>query len=368
MEDCEQLPNARSFGGLDHRLPWTSDSLPVTAPQRDPIWAGPDRVRLKWERRIERNSIALFRSDEVRDWLEEPAAGTTPQDWLESLPRQVLRASHIALSRLSCGSPDVAHPSAVSVAEPVAGARVSVAVAQVVAGVRAHAEGFCLFLIDKVGLTPSQAQWMTQRLLEIEILEIEIHLMGAPLTIPLALTGMPVLADADRQLVALIKELSMAKVEIEAGLLERLARLAAAVERTISSTLHKLCAERVHQEQVVRRVSDLRKVRVKGLPTLHRFVERRRVRTGVTGEAVASLEESRSAQTRHGRKLWFARTEVVLHRQQRAVLYLQTAAKRLFVAAISDQAFGLKDRFAKAVSAAWRGSIQTVEGEQRIRR
>ena len=103
--------------------------------------------------------------------------------------------------------------------------------------------------------------------------------MRALLTYPLARATMPVLVDADLQLAALINEMATVKRE---DLLDRLTRLAATVESTISSTLYRICAARAYQDLVERGIAELREVRVEGLPTLREFVERRLLRARAT--------------------------------------------------------------------------------------
>lgn len=221
-----------------------------------------------------------------------------------------------------------------------------------------HADGFSRFLIEDVSLTPRQAGRMVQRLLE-----IETYLMRALLTLPLARATLPVLFDADQQLAALINEMVVVSSEDEPALLDRLTRLAAVVEGTISATLGRICAARAYQELVERRIRELRELRVEGLSTLREFVERRLLPAMNTCETVARLQDSLSERISRASDLLRTRVDIALQRQNQALL--STAARRarlqlrlqetvegLSVAAVSYYVVGLIGYAAKAAKAA----------------
>jgi uncharacterized membrane-anchored protein len=313
--------------------------------------------RLKWERRTECNSYTFFRQGEFDDPFAEPVIASVPQDWLESLPGQVLVAAHVALRPAPEKASSIEKLTAWFDGNPINGSRVGDGVASVVADFRIHADGFSRFLIDDVSLTPRQAGRMVQRLLE-----IETYLMRALLTFPLARATMPVLVDADRQLAALINEMTEVESEDEPALLDRLTRLAATVESTISSTLYRICAARAYHELVERRIAELREVRQEGLPTLRDFVERRLLPAMQTCETVARLQESLSERISRASELLRTRVDVTLQRQNQAILSttarraklqlrLQETVEGLSVAAISYYVVGLVGYGAKAIKA-----------------
>ncbi len=313
--------------------------------------------RLKWERRTECNSYTFFRQGDFDDPFAEPVIASVPQDWLESLPGQVLVAAHVALRPTPEKASSIEELTAWFDGNPINGSRVGDGVASVVADFRIHADGFSRFLIDDVSLTPRQAGRMVQRLLE-----IETYLMRALLTFPLARATMPVLVDADRQLAALINEMTAVESEDEPALLDRLTRLAATIESTISSTLYRICATRAYHELVERRIADLREVRLEGLPTLRDFVERRLLPAMQTCETVARLQESLSERISRASELLRTRVDVTLQRQNQVILSttarraklqlrLQETVEGLSVAAISYYVVGLVGYGAKAMKA-----------------
>ncbi|WP_300318320.1 DUF3422 domain-containing protein [Accumulibacter sp.] len=314
--------------------------------------------RLKWERRAECSSYTFFRQGDVGDPFAQPVIASVPQDWLEGLPGQVLVAAHVALRPAPAEPSSNEELASLFEGNPLVGSRVGDGVASVRADFRIHADGFSRFLIEDVSLTQRQAGRMVQRLLE-----IETYLMRALLTLPVARATLPVLADADLQLAALTNEMAVVKSEDEPALLDRLTRLAAVVESTISSTLGRICAARAYQELVERRLAELREVRVEGVQTLREFVERRLLPAMSTCETVARLQDSLSERISRASELLRTRVDIALQRQNQSLL--STAARRaklqlrlqetvegLSVAAVSYYVVGLVGYAAKAVKAA----------------
>ncbi len=341
----------------------TRYSVPPPAPELNHFQVDLGTFRLKWERRTECNSFTFFRQGEFDDPFAQPVIMSVPQDWLESLPGQVLVAAHVALRPAarrgsSVKAPTVDELAALFDGNPIVGSRVGDGVASVTADFRIHADGCSRFLIDDVSLSPRQAGRMVQRLLE-----IETYLMRALLTLPVARATLPVLVDAEQQLAALINEMTEVRSEDEPALLDRLTRLAAIIENTISSTLGKICAARAYHEMVERRITELREVRVEGLSTLREFVERRLLPAIDTCETVATLQDSLSERISRASELLRTRVDISLQRQNQALL--STAARRaglqlrlqetvegLSVAAVSYYIVGLIGYAAKAAKAA----------------
>lgn len=179
---------------------------------------------------------------------------------------------------------------------------------------------------------------------------------------PLARATMPVLVDADAQLAALITEMAEVHSKDEPALLDRLTRLAATVEGTISATLYRICTARAHQELVTRRIAELREQRVEGLPTLREFVERRLLPAMNTCETVARLQESLSERISRASELLRTRVDMTLQQQNQIILNatarrarmqlrLQETVEGLSIAAISYYVAGLIAYLAKALKA-----------------
>jgi uncharacterized membrane-anchored protein len=336
----------------------TRYGLPSPAPDSHHFQADLGVFRLKWERHTEFNTYTFFQQGEFDDPFAAPVIGNIPQDWLESLPGQVLVAAHVALRPAGGNKASIDDLSLLFEGNPPSGARVGDGVASVYADFRVHADGFSRFLIDDVSLAPRQAGRLVQRLLD-----IETYWMRALFAFPVARAAMPDLVDADRQLALLINEMVTVATEDEPALLDRLTRLAASVESTISATLYRICASRACREIVERRMVELREVRVEGLPTLREFVERRLLPAMSTCETVGRLQESLSERISRASELLRTRVDITLQQQNQAILsatarraklqlHLQQTVEGLSVAAISYYVVGLIGYGVKALKAA----------------
>lgn len=313
--------------------------------------------RLRWEHRPNCSSYTFFRHGDFETPFADPVIGSVPQDWLEKLPGTVLVAAHMALRAM----PPVKHAddelAQLFEGNPVNASRVGDGVASVVTDFRIHADGFSRILIDDIRLAPGQAGRTVLRLFE-----IETYLMRALQAFPLARATLPVLVDADAQLAALITEMAEVHSKDEPALLDRLTRLAATVEGTISATLYRICTARAHQELVTRRIAELREQRVEGLPTLREFVERRLLPAMNTCETVARLQESLSERISRASELLRTRVDMTLQQQNQIILNatarrarmqlrLQETVEGLSIAAISYYVAGLIAYLAKALKA-----------------
>lgn len=315
------------------------------------------QFRLKWERHTECTSYTFYRQGEFDEPFAAPTIKIVPQDWLESLPGQVLVAAHVALHKARSNPTAIEQLSASFEGNSLVGSKVGDGVATVVGDFRIHSDGFSRFLIQDLNLSPRQAGRMVQRLLE-----IETYLMLALLRFPLARATMPVLADADQQLAVLTAELTTVKGDEEPQLLDQLTRLAAAVERTVSSTQYAISAAHAYHALVERRISELREVRLEGLQTFREFTERRLAPAMNTCEAVTRLQESLSQRVSRASELLRTRVDISLQQQNQAILSttakraklqlrLQQTVEGLSVVAISYYVVGLVGYLAKAAKA-----------------
>ena len=336
----------------------TRHGVPPPAPDLNHFQVDLGVFRPKWERRTECNSYTFFHQGQFKAPFADPVIDSVPQDWLESLPGEVLVAANVALRKSPKVAPGIEDLAAFFDGNPINGSHVGGGIATVVADFRIHADGFSRYLIDDVSMSPRQAGRVVQRLLE-----IETYVMRALLSFPLARATMPVLVDADRQLAELINEMAEVQSKDEPALLERLTRLAATIESTISSTHHQLLGARAYQELVERRIAELREARVEGMPTLREFVERRLLPAMMTCGTVVQLQESLSARISRASELLRTRVDITLQRQNQVImsatarraklqLHLQQTVEGLSIAAVSYYVVGLIGYLAKAVKAA----------------
>jgi len=308
--------------------------------------------RLKWERHTEFTSYTFLEQGDRADPFDDPVIGRVPAGWLESLPGEAIVAAHVAL-RPSGGEEAAAYfPGS-----QLVGARVGEGAATVYTDFRLHADGFSRFLILDARMNPTQAGRMMQRLLE-----IETYVMAALLTFPVARAVMPALSQADAELVGITSAMSREGGEDEA-LLERLSKLAAGIEDTISSTHYRFSAARAYYALVERRIAELREARIEGTPTFREFTERRLAPAMDTCEAVARRQGEIARRIARASELLRTRVDVKRERQNqellasmdrraRLQLRLQETVEGLSVAAITYYDAGLVGYLAKGFSAA----------------
>jgi hypothetical protein len=211
--------------------------------------------RLRWEHRPNCSSYTFFRHGDFETPFADPVIRSVPQDWLEKLPGTVLVAAHMAL-RGAAGQARRRRAGPAVRGQPgqrLAGGRRR----------RQRGDGFPhprRWLQPhpdrRHPLAPGQAGRTVLRLFE-----IETYLMRASRPLrwparPCRCWWMPTPSwpPSSPRWPRCSKD--------EPALLDRLTRLAATVEGTISATLYRICTARAHQELVTRRIAELREQRV----------------------------------------------------------------------------------------------------------
>lgn len=327
----------------------------VDPPQDNHFRVDLGAVRLKWEKHTEFTSYTFYR----RGAFDHPFAGSAlelvPEEWLASLPGQRLVAAHLAIlpAPEKSRSPDQLSTLFFD-GNVLTGAQIGAGAATAFADFRIHPDGFSRFLIKDASMTPRQAGRMVQRLLE-----IESYLMRALLTFPLARQAMPSLGQAEQELAEITEAVAKATAAEEPALLDRLTRLAAMVEGTVSSTHYRITAAQAYYELVQRRIDELRELRVEGIQNFREFAERRMAPAMHTCSTVLRLQDSLSQRIGRASELLRTRVDIALERQNQAILgtmarrarlqlRLQETVEGLSVAAITYYVVGLVGYVAKA--------------------
>jgi uncharacterized membrane-anchored protein len=210
------------------------------------------------------------------------------------------------------------------------------------------------------------------------LLEIETYRTLALLALPHAREAAPVLGRAERGLAEVADALAhdgapgdqAADREAERALLDRLARLAAEVERLSARTSYRFDAAAAYAALVAKRVDELREERLGGLRCYGEFMDRQLRPAMRTCEAVAARQERLSRRLARACQLLRARVEMTLREQNRDLLHsmdrranlqlrLQETVEGLSVFAISYYAVSLighmTGALARAGGQAWPG-------------
>ena len=228
--------------------------------------------RLRWELHTEFVSWTFMRpvgADVFAQGDPTTAIQAVPQKWLSQLPGECLARLHVWLlpsstANIHADMPKVLHDDTL-VASTVAEGH-----GEVYTDFQLHPDGYSRIVLLTGSLTPRRQGRLVQQLLE-----IETYRMAALLGVPAAREASHALADAERELAALANAIRNAKSADEAGLLDRLTRLAGEVEGQYASTHSRFSATRAYFELVDRRIRDIAESRMPGMQTIAEFMERR---------------------------------------------------------------------------------------------
>lgn len=315
--------------------------------------------RVKWERHTEFARYKFIHPASDAAPFSTPVAHGVPADWLATLPGEVVVAMHVSLipaSREPIDFDEIAarhfHGNA------LVGSAIGEGVGVALTDFRVHPDGFSRLLVLDHGMSPRQAGRMVQRLLEMETYRIM-----ALLAFPVARHLAPVLTAQEGELAQITAALTAASEADEAGLLDRLTRLEAAIERGESDTHYRFGASAAYYDLVRGRIAELREARIEGLQNFEEFTERRLAPAMATCQAVARRQESLSERVARATQLLSTRVDITRERQNQAVLEsmnrraklqlrLQQTVEGLSVAAVTYYVVGLVGYLAKSVQAA----------------
>lgn len=314
--------------------------------------------RLRWERHGEFSSYTVFEDGAGGEPFAQPAANALPPQWLASLPGSLIVAAHVALLPGGEQQPDIESVSAHFSGNTLAGAQVADGGAAAFTDFRIHHDGFSRFLLLDHGMGRRRAGRILQRLLE-----IETYRMFALLAFPLAREVGVKLAADERDLADITGQMVTQGPADEPGLLDRLTRLAATVERELAASSYRFGAARAYYRLVQQRIAELREQRITGIQTMDEFMQRRLAPAMSTCESVARRQAELSERVARASDLLRTRVDIAremqnqellasMNRRARLQLRLQETVEGLSVAAITYYLVGLVGYAAEALKAA----------------
>ena len=312
--------------------------------------------RIKRERHTEFTRYKFMVAGDFDDPFEQPALAAVPADWIAALPGQLMVAVHAGFQT---ADRTLRNPDEISQrmfdGNALVGAEIGDGVGIAFTDFRIHGDGFSRLYVQNVNLGPRQAGRMIQRLLE-----IDTYRMLALLALPLARELVPFLEECERKLVEITTAITTGNERDEPGLLDRLTRLSAAVESSISNTQSRFSAAAAYSELVDTRIAELREQRIQGLQTFSEFTGRRLAPAMNTCRWVALRQRTLSEGVARASQLLSTRVGITRERQNQALLEsmnrrakmqlrLQQTVEGLSVAAITYYVVGLIGYGAKAV-------------------
>jgi uncharacterized membrane-anchored protein len=311
--------------------------------------------RLRWESHTEFVSWTFMRTVDAQVFAQaEPvtAMQSVPQAWLSQLPGQCLTRLHLWL--LSSAAPDI-HDQWPHVLreDTLVASTVAEGHGEIYTDFQLHPDGYSRMVLLTGSLMPRRQGRLVQQLLE-----IETYRMAALLGVPAAREATQVLADAERELADLAHAIRHAERADEAGLLDRLTRLAGDVEGQYAATHSRFSATRAYFELVDRRIRDIAESRMPGMQTIAEFMERRLSPARSTCDWAARRQNALSERVSRMSSLLRTRVDfeqqqssqqllTTMNQRQDLQLKLQSTVEGLSVAAITYYFTGLVSYLAK---------------------
>ena len=321
--------------------------LPTPAANSTHLRADFGSWRLRWELHTEFVTWTFMREMPAgpANVMPQTAVQAVPQQWLDQLPGECLVRLH--LWAMSVRDMDAAWVSQCLREESLVASTVADGLAEVHTDFQMHADGFARMVLFAGNMAPRRLGRLVQQLLE-----IETYRMVALLGLPAARAAGAVLADAERELAELAQAIRSAKREDEAGLLDRLTRLAGQVEGQYAATHSRFSASRAYFELIDRRIHDIRESRLSGLQTIAEFMERRLSPARSTCDWAVRRQTALSERVSRMSNLLRTRVEIeqqqsnqellaTMNRRQGLQLQLQSTVEGLSVAAITYYITGL---------------------------
>lgn len=348
-----------------HHLPLPDASTTHLRTEVGGVW-------LRWELHTEFVSYT-FAKPIPRSSSEGPLAPpadamqAVPQDWLAAMPGQALVRQH--LWALPAGLEGAEFVKQMLREDSLTGSVVADGGGEVFTDFAIHPDGCSRMILLAGAMTRRRLGRLVQSLLE-----IETYRMAALLGLPAARQAGPVLAAAERELADLAEAIRTASANEEPILLDRLTRLAGAVESEYARNHSRFSASRAYFELVDRRIHDLSESRTAGLQTIGEFMERRLTPARSTCAWAERRQNALSQRVSRVSNLLRTRVEIeqqesnqkllaTMNERQDLQLKLQSTVEGLSVAAITYYVVGLVFYLAKGAQAlGWPLSPETTAG------
>jgi uncharacterized membrane-anchored protein len=312
-------------------------------------------VELVWERHTEFCTYTLFAEGKTDPVFSQDLFGGVDRAWLQAIPGEVVRASHVVFIREEPGS--AAEPLDYGFAEDsLVCCDLAGGAARMYSDFRLHADGNGRLLIIDRGLTGIEPGQLLRRLLELGNYR-KMALLG----LPVAQAGMSQLEKLETRLADLTAAVANAETEA-GGLLVELTSLSAEIARLSSETRFRMSASVAYGQLVDERLSLLCVEPVRGHLSLADFTERRLHPALRTCASFSSRLSDLAARAEWASALMRTRVETALTAQNRDLLEsmdrrasiqlrLQETVERLSIVAISYYAVGLLGHAAKPLLA-----------------
>lgn len=306
-----------------------------------------------WESHTEFSTWSFVKLGPVDDPFGEPVLRELPQDWIEALPGQTIRATQVALLERT-REPQWATLSSYFDIDEMVCCDLLEGRVRLWSNFRVHADGFGRLLLHDRGLASAGD---TARAVQ-RLQELGNYRNMALLGLPMAQTLLPELSRMESALATLSRDVAEGRAD-DGKLFNDLSQMSAELARLIAETRYRTSATRAYAQLVADRLRGLEPSAVEGYQNLTDFTERRLTPAVRTCESFAERLEDLSQRAALSSSLMRTRIETTLARQSRDLLEsmnqrtqlqlrLQQTVEGLSVLAISYYAIGILGYAVKA--------------------
>ncbi|MEH6348238.1 MAG: DUF3422 domain-containing protein [Bermanella sp.] len=266
----------------------------------------------RWERHTEFSTYTFIRANDGQG-ENEFALTFIPKDWLQQLPGELVVALNM---KVQAGESSESEDHRFFEGQRPVGSQVVNGKAKVLTSFRLHSDGFGRYLVTDMGLSPSQAGRLVQRLLELETYRL-LALMGLPVARSLSST----VSNMETELAGLNQKIAEIQNEAdERELLVRLSLIAARIEQFRSDTNYRFSASNAYHALVGKRLEQVYEQHISGTQTMREFLERRLTPGIRTCNSLRDRLEDLSRRIHRSTSLLRTRVEVSIESQNHKLL------------------------------------------------
>lgn len=318
---------------------------------------------LRWALHTEFVRYTVLRSERALAF-DDSLWRQLPDGWLSGLPGELLVAMQLlVLNDEGEAAPALAHRHQWFQEEDWVGAELALGKAIAITDLRLYPEPGVIGGVSRMVLiNRSMSQGQTGRMVQ-RLFEIESYRMLALLALPIAKHQMSEIDSIRKQLNRITDGLLDGGDDRE--LLQQLSRLSAQAEALIGDSQYRFSAARAYHALVVRRIDELREVRLEGVQPFSEFLHRRLIPALETCDTVSQRQERLNARLQRATSLLRTRVEVTREEQNQQLLSsmnkraelqlrLQQTVEGLSVAVLTYYITGLFGYVLKGISATGR--------------
>ena len=266
----------------------------------------------RWERHTEFSTYTFIRANDGQG-ENEFALTFIPKDWLQQLPGELVVALNM---KVQASESSESEDQRFFEGQRPVGSQVVNGKAKVLTSFRLHSDGFGRYLVTDLGLRPSQAGRLVQRLLELETYRL-LALMGLPVARSLSST----VSNMEAELAGLNQKIAEIQTEAdERELLLRLSLIAARIEQFRSDTNYRFSASNAYHALVGKRLEQVYEQHISGTQTMREFLERRLTPGIRTCNSLRDRLEDLSRRIHRSTSLLRTRVEVSIESQNHKLL------------------------------------------------